>query len=143
VADKTAPSILSFGLSNRSFALGSGSTPLFGNAARAKKGTKIKYTLSEPASVKIVIAQRRPGRRKGKRCVAPTRTLRNAKKCTRITTKGTLTRTSKQGPNSVEFSGRIGSRALKPGRYQATLSATDAAKNASPAKTITFTIVKR
>jgi hypothetical protein len=92
--------------------------------------------------VKIAIAQRRPGKRKGKRCVAPTSALKNAKKCTRITTKGTLTRAAKQGPNSVEFSGRIGSKQLSPGSYQATLRATDPAKNASPAKTVTFTVVK-
>ncbi len=138
-ADTTRPALSSVSLSPRRFAVASKPTAL---RAKAPKGTKIKYTLSEPASVKIVIAQRRPGRRKGKRCVAPTRTLNKAKKCTRITTKGTLTRAAKQGPNSVEFSGRIGSRKLSPGSYQATLSATDPAKNSSPAKTITFTIVK-
>ena len=54
-----------------------------------------------------------------------------------------LTRTSKQGANKVAFSGRIGSKALRPGRYQATLSATDAARNSSKPKTITFRVVKK
>lgn len=48
-----------------------------------------------------------------------------------------------QGANKVAFSGRIGSRALRPGRYQATLIATDATRHASRPKAITFTIVKR
>lgn len=73
----------------------------------------------------------------------PTRKLRHARRCTRIVTRGTLTRLSHQGANRVAFSGRIGSRALRPGRYQATLIATDATNHASRPKTITFTIVKR
>ncbi len=56
---------------------------------------------------------------------------------------GTLTRVSKAGVNRVAFSGRIGSRKLSPGSYQATLTATDLSGNASKPKTISFTIVKR
>ncbi len=108
-----------------------------------KKGTTLKYTLSEAATVKIAIAQRRSGRRNGKRCVAPTRKLRNAKKCNRLFRKGTLTRTSHRGANKVAFSGRVRSKALKPGLYQATLTATDKARNTSKPKTIFFTIAKR
>jgi len=90
-----------------------------------------------------VIAHRVLGRRVGKRCVAPTRKLRHARRCARIFVQMTLTRTSHQGSNRVAFSGRIGSRKLVPGRYQATLTATDAAKNTSKAVTISFTIVRR
>jgi len=93
--------------------------------------------------VNIVIAQSRPGRRKNKTCVVPTRRLRRDKKCIRLVTKGTLTRTSRQGANGVAFCGRIGSKILSPGSYQATLTASDNAKNASKPKTITFRIVKR
>jgi len=144
--DLLAPGVSGFGLTNNPFAVG-GSTPVFGSAAaktkKHKKGTTFRYTLSEAATVKIAISQRLAGRRKGKRCVAPTRKLRKAKKCTRVAARGTLTRTSRQGKNSVAFSGRIGSRKLSPGSYQATLTATDAAKNTSRGKTITFRIVKR
>jgi hypothetical protein len=111
--------------------------------AKHKKGTTFRYTLSEAATVRIVIARGRTGRRNGKRCVATTRKLRNDKKCIRLTVGGTLTRTSHTGANSIAFSGRIGSRALSPGNYQATLTATDAAKNTSKPKTIVFTIVNR
>ncbi len=90
--------------------------------------------------MKIVIARGRTGRRQGKRCFAPARRLRNAKKCVPLTVRGTLTRTSHPGANRVGFSGRIGSKALKPGHYQATLTATDAAKRTSKPKTIVFTI---
>jgi hypothetical protein len=60
-----------------------------------------------------------------------------------VVSKGTLTRSSHQGANSVAFSGRIGSKALSPGRYSATITATDPAKNTSRPKTISFTIAKR
>ncbi|MGI8411612.1 MAG: hypothetical protein ACR2LV_02810 [Solirubrobacteraceae bacterium] len=43
----------------------------------------------------------------------------------------------------MAFSGRIGSRALSPGRYQATLIAVDATRKTSKPKTILFTIVPR
>jgi len=146
VRDTSAPVVSGFGLTNDPFVVG-GSTPTFGRAAkkakRHKKGTTFGYTLSKDATVKIVISQAGSGRRRGRRCVAPTRKLRNARRCTRIITKGTLTRTSHPGSNRVAFSGRIGSRKLAPGRYQATLTATDAAKNASKPQTIAFTIVRR
>ncbi|MDQ6937513.1 MAG: SBBP repeat-containing protein [Actinomycetota bacterium] len=146
--DLFAPGVSSYGLTNNPFTVG-GSTPTFGTAAakkkgkKHKKGTTFRYTLSEAATVKISISQRLAGRRKGKLCVAPTRSLRKAKKCTRVLSRGTLTRVSHVGANSVAFSGRIGSKKLSPGSYLATLIATDAAKNSSTPKTISFTIVKR
>ena len=56
---------------------------------------------------------------------------------------GTLTRASHQGVNRVTFSGRIGSMALPPGFYSATLSATNSAKQTSQPITVFFTIVTR
>jgi len=141
-----APGVTGYRLTNDPFVVGAGRTQTSGSAAKArkhKKGTPFQYTLSKAATVRIVIAQRASGRRRGKRCVVPTGKLRHARRCTRIITTGTLTRISQQGANKVAFSGRIGSRALRPGRYQATLIATDATRHASRPKTITFTIVKR
>jgi len=147
VRDTSAPIVSGLGLTNNPFVVG-GSTPTFGRAAakntkKHKLGTTFGYTLSKDATVRIVIAQASSGRRRGKRCVAPTRKLRKAPRCVRLSTRGTLTRTSHQGKNRVAFSGRIGSRKLAPGRYQATITATDAAKNTSKPKTISFTVVKR
>ncbi len=145
--DLFAPGVSNYGLTNNPFAVG-GSTPIFGTAAvkkttKHKKGTTFRYTLSEAGTVRITISQLLAGRRKGKRCVAPTRKLRKAKKCTRVLNRGTLTRTSHQGLNSVAFSGRIGTKTLSPGGYRATLVATDSANNSSTPKTIAFTIVNR
>jgi len=121
--DTLAPTAAGLGVSSRSFAVSGASTDKLGVAARRKRkqGTTFKYTLSEKATVKISIAERRGGK---------------------LTVRGTLTRASHQGANAVFFSGRIGSKALKPGSYQATLTATDAAKNVSQAKSVSFKIVK-
>jgi hypothetical protein len=109
---------------------------------KRKKGTTFSYTLSGPATVKIAIAEQLPGRRKGKQCVAPTHQLRHAKKCTRTFARGRLTQAGKQGINRLVFPGRIGSKALSPGSYTATITATDAAHDVSTPVTISFTILK-
>ncbi len=147
----TAPSppvVTGYKITNSAFVVAAARTPIFASAAaktpKHKKGTTFRYALSEAATVRIVISQRVSGRlKKAKVCVAPTRRLRKAKKCTRIISKGRLTRTSHQGANAVAFSGRIGSRALKPGSYQATLIATDSALRTSRPQTIGFTVLAR
>jgi hypothetical protein len=139
------PVVTGYRITNKTFVVGAGSTPLFAVAAASKHkhGTTFRYTLSEAATVKIVISKRLPGRRKGKSCVTATRSLRKAARCTRVIFKGTLRRTSHAGANAVAFSGRIGTKALTLGNYQATLTATDTANHTSKGKTITFTVVKR
>jgi hypothetical protein len=140
----TPPALTHFGLTNRTFTVGATSTLTIGTAAsvKHKQGTTFTYTLSKAATAKITIARRLPGRVKGKACVAPSRTLRKARSCVRIVIRGTLTRTSHSGLNKVAFSGRIGASALKPGNYQATVIATDAAGKTSNSMTIHFTIAK-
>jgi N-acetylneuraminic acid mutarotase len=144
--NSTRPVVTHYGLTNNPFVVAAGGTPLFGSAAlvrRHKHGTTFTYTLSEAATVRIAISQRLPGRRRARSCAAPSRKLRHAKRCVRILPKGTLTRTSHQGANKIAFSGRLRATALKPGRYQATLIATDAAKHGSKKQTLYFRIVKR
>lgn len=133
-------------LTNKVFVVGAKRAPRFGKSAAArrhKRGTTFRFSLSEPATVGIVISERLSGRRSGKRCVAATAKLRRAATCTGFIRQGTLTRTGHQGTNRVAFSGRIGSKALKPGRYQATLIAGAPFTRASKPAAITFTIVTR
>jgi len=141
-----APAITRAGLTNNPFLVGSRPTRIFGRAARARRhriGTTFIYTLSRAARVRITIAARGAGRREGRRCVGPTRRLRRAKRCVRVIAIGTLTRISHRGANRVAFSGRIGRRSLRPGRYQATLVAVNGAGNRSKPRTIKFTIARR
>jgi putative cell wall-binding protein len=131
------PQVTHFGLTNNPFAVAG-----FGARGPHKRGTTFKYTLNQQATASIVISQLVPGRRKGNRCVAPTKKLSHAKKCTRVIVKGTLTSTGHSGSNKLTFSGRIGSRALNPGTYEATLTAVNAASLSSRPKTIFFVIVR-
>jgi hypothetical protein len=105
------------------------------------KGGRFRYTLNRAARVTIVIQRRLAGRRKGRRCVRPTKRLRCNRRCARYQRRGALTRSGRAGPNTVAFSGRIGSRALAPGFYRATIKATNTAGSSPPRRT-TFKIVR-
>jgi hypothetical protein len=140
------PVVTGYRMTNRTFVVADGGTPTMGSSAavkKHKKGTIFTYTLSEKATVKIAISKLTSGRRSKQGCLAPTKKLRNVHRCVRLLGRGRLTRMSHRGANKVAFSGRIGSRALKPGTYRATLTATDAAKRSSKPQTILFTIVRR
>jgi CSLREA domain-containing protein len=87
-----------------------------GIAGRAPVGTTFRYRLSEAATVRIAFARR--GHREGR-----------------------LLRRSREGLNRVRFSGRIGRRALRPGRHRATLVATDRQGARSRPVRLTFRVV--
>jgi hypothetical protein len=139
-ADSTAPALAGTAITPKRFAVDKKPTPV---SARAKKGAKFAWRLSEPAQVTLVIERSQPGRRKGRRCVKPTRKLRKAKKCARWVPDGTLKRRAVAGKGGTAFTGRIGRKALKPGKHRARITATDAAGNKSAQRIVTFTIVRR
>jgi streptogramin lyase len=143
--DIVKPALSKVGMSDTTVVVGPGATPLTGTAADAT-GTTIRYTLSEAAKVSLRIDRRLRGKRvkKGKKrvCAKPTRKNRKKKTCTRLKKAGTLTRTSHSGKNTVKFTGRIGRKALKVGKYRLTIVATDAAGNKSKAKRLNFRVVK-
>ena len=56
---------------------------------------------------------------------------------------GTLVRRkTKAGANKVPFTGRLGKRALRPGKYRATLVATDVSGRRSKPVSVAFTVLK-
>ncbi len=137
------PSVTGFAASHRIFRVGKASMPAPGKAMkRAALGTTFRFKLSQAATVKIDLRQLLPGRRQGTSCVKSTGKVKPAQMCTRAVSRGTLTRSSQVGPNSVVFSGRIGNKALTPGHYQAVLTATGATGVASATKTLTFKVVR-
>jgi hypothetical protein len=109
-------------------------------AFKAKKGSRIRFTLSEAASVRVVIARSASGRRVGGRCRAPSKANRKRPKCTRFVNVGSLTLAGKIGANSVKFNGRVGGHRLAAGKYRATATATDSAGQASKAVRAPFTV---
>jgi hypothetical protein len=111
--DTQPPLITRFRTTRKAFAVGRARTAV----AAFARGTRFRYTLSEDAKVTVKIV-RRNGRRAGR-----------------------LERTAKKGANRIAFSGRIGRRALKRGRYRAVIVATDAAGNRSAPRRVKFRVV--
>ena len=118
-ADHQPPLVSGFRATPSVFAIGRARTAV---AAKLPRGTRFRYTLSEAARVRVTIQRRLAGRRARYRRI------------------GTLRRTGAKGSNRIRFSGRIGRRALRPGRYRAVLSATDAAGNRSTLRRTRFRV---
>jgi sugar lactone lactonase YvrE len=107
-----------------------------------RQKTAFRFTLSAPASVRILVEAVSGGRRVKGRCVKPTRRNRRAKKCTRYRAMGTLKSAGLAGADSVGFSGRLGKLVLKPGRYRATLVAQPSTGQASLPRSLLFTFLR-
>jgi hypothetical protein len=99
--------------------------------------------VSEKSTIAIAFERSEPGRRKGRRCVKPTRKNRKSRKCKRGVKRGSIQRAAGPGKVEIPFSGRIGRKALKTGSYRALVTARDAAGNVSRQQTLTFKVVKR
>jgi hypothetical protein len=109
----------------------------------AQGGATIRFRLSRPATARIAIARRLRGRVAGHHCVRPTRKLAARRRCTRFVAVGEIVRARERaGRRAVAFSGRIGGRALAPGRYRAAVTAVDRAHRRSARRTVAFTVVR-
>jgi PKD repeat protein len=137
------PVLSRLSLSAKTFRVGKAATAISAKVRKKKipTGTTIRFKLDEAATVSIKIDRALPGRRRGKRCVAPTKKLTRAKRCTRYVRAGTLKRKGVAGANKVAFSGRIGKKALKPGSYRMTLVPSASSATGS-SKSIAFKIVR-
>jgi hypothetical protein len=112
-------------------------------AARAvPRGTTFRYGLSEDSSVAVAIERPMPGRRVGRRCLAPSPRVRRLPACTRYVGLGTLRQAAHRGANSLFFSGRLPHRALAPARYRARFQARDGAGNRARERTLPFRVVR-
>jgi hypothetical protein len=132
------------GVTNKVFApvrkMGAGAT------RRVKRGTRFRYTLSEPARVTITIERVLPGRVRGRgarrKCVKPTARNRSARRCKRYRRVTRLVAEEQAGRQSTAFSGRVRGRALRRGRYRARLVATDALGARSAERRLALRIVR-
>jgi hypothetical protein len=120
-ADSLAPAVSGLVASPSRFAVGRRATAV---SARVARGTRFRFRLSEDASVRVKILRRVPGTRNRFRRV------------------GTLRRQLASGSRSVRFSGRLGSKALRVGRYRAVVTATDANGNSSAPVRVSFRVVR-
>lgn len=130
----------------------------------ARKGATFGYRVSEAASATLAIQRGRAGLKLKGRCGAassrrrhaviaqirhrlgskgtPRRIARELRKarCTVYSGVGTLQQLALAGPNTLRFSGRIGTRALKRGGYRLKVTARDAAGNVSKPAYAKFTV---
>jgi len=110
----------------------------------AANGTRIRFTLSAPARVRLQFFRKQPGRRVGKACKRPTRANRKNKRCTRLVKKGTLSFDAVAGARTVRFSGRLTKkRSLPPGRYKLVARATDATGKSTAPASARFRLLRR
>jgi virginiamycin B lyase len=139
--DTTAPVISSLTQSHGTWHLGSA----LANFSRRAPivGTTFTFRVNEQSTTTFTFAQILPGRKVGRRCLAPTRARRNRPKCTRlITVRPSLSYNTSAAKHRLKFQGRLSRRTtLKPGKYQLTIQSIDAAKNKSRARTLTFTVL--
>ncbi len=141
--DTTRPVISKLSIGRR-FRLGKGLVKAAAKKPKVPVGTTVRFTLSEAATVRLTVGRKLAGRRSGKRCVAPTKKRRKAKRCTRtVAVKGSASVAGRAGANRVAFAGRLSKKiVLKPGEYLLSAVATDVAGNRSVARTAKFTLVK-
>jgi hypothetical protein len=102
-SDRIAPVLSATSLSARAFRAG-------------RRGTRVKFSLSEAAAVRFAIVRRSTGRR-----VAA------------------FTRPAPAGASAVRLRGKL----LRPGRYRLTLVATDATGNVSAPRRLGFRVVRK
>ncbi len=143
VSNNTSPPPMLSGvhLTNKRFRVAKRGTAL--TARRTPAGTAFHFTMSVAARLTITIKRTAPGLHEGRNCVrSHVRLARaQAKRCTRTLTVGTLTRANElQGTDSVDFSGRIGSRPLSPHDYKAILTASNSTSRSKPI-TLAFEVV--
>jgi hypothetical protein len=103
-------------------------------------GGILRFTLSRDATITFTIEQPLGGRRVRGRCVTPHRSNRGAKHCTRfITLMPRIALSGRAGHTRARFTGRLGGKALTPGRYLLIGRPTANGQTGPPA-TVTFTI---
>jgi hypothetical protein len=138
--DKAPPVLSSVSQSHGTWHLGSA---LASFARSPIVGTTFSFRVNEQSTTTFTFAQLLPGRKVGRRCLAPTRARRNRRRCTRlITVRPSLSFKTSAARHRMKFQGRLSRRkTLKPGRYRLTIQSTDAAKNKSRARTLTFTVL--
>jgi hypothetical protein len=127
-SDGTAPVLSPLSLSRSSF--------------KAAAGTKVTFALSEASRVVLTVERQSPGRRVSGTCKPQTSKNKSEKRCHLWVKVGSFSLAGKAGPNTFTVPSRIGGKALTPGAYRLTASATDPSKNTSLPSRQRFTIVK-
>lgn len=109
-----------------------------------RKGTKVRYTVSENAQARFTVSKARVGRRVRGECRKLTAHNRRARRCTRyVRLRGRIVLDAVQGKNRFGFTGRWGGKTLRPGRYKLIATTTDARGIVGKPKVARFRIASR
>ncbi len=119
--------VFGFSMTRSTFCVG-------GRCPSARRGTVLRFGSSVPARVEFLIDRRLTGRRVAGRCRPTTRRNRGSQRCGYYAEAGSFSRAATVGVNSIGFSGRIDGRALRPGTYRLSLTATGASGARSTAR---------
>lgn len=112
-----------------------------GASTRRLTGARVSYTLSRVAQVTFRIEHAVSGRKSQGKCVARTRANRNGAKCSRyVKVKGSFRQQGSAGTNRFHFTGRIGGKALRSGRYRFAAQATDSSGHKSSTAHASFRV---
>jgi hypothetical protein len=88
-------------------------------------GTTISFSLGGAARVTLTFNQLLPGKRSGRRCIAPKPKLKQAPSCTQRRNAGSLSFNAAAGSHRLFFDGRLSRRkTLLPGSYELSVTAT-------------------
>jgi hypothetical protein len=112
-------------------------------ATRPPIGTTISFRLNVASTLRFAFTRPGRGRRSGAGCVAPSSRNQGRPPCTRRVDSGTLSLAAPSGAGTIRLQGRItrGPK-LRPGRYTARVTATNAEGKTSAPQTLRFTIVR-
>jgi hypothetical protein len=137
------PTVAHASQSHRTWREGNAAARISAANAQPPLGTTFSFTLNEQASVSFAFTQPAAGRKIDGKCIAQTKSNRHKPACHHAVTRGTLAFAGHTATNKVSFEGRISnSKKLKPGRYTLLITATNIARQHSPAQPLSFTIVK-
>ena len=142
-AQRTALRMRRLRMSPRRFAVSPSRATARRRRARAPDGTTITFLMNDRARVTLSVQRVRNGRQVAGACVAPSRRTSQRPSCRRTVGVATLRRSAIRGENTVRFSGRIGRRVLRPGRYRMVLRARAADGRRTAARALRFTVVRR
>jgi hypothetical protein len=140
--DVTAPVISGLGVTPQRFKAANAGASILPRA-KAPVGATVAYALSEAGSLTFAAKRGLKGRKVRGKCVRPKPSNKDKPKCTRyVPVAGSFTHEGAAGPNQFTFTGRIGGKPLKPGKYLLEGTAADSLGNASPVASAKFRIVK-
>jgi hypothetical protein len=112
---------------------------------RARLGTTIFYTASEPVTATFTIERISPGVRRAGRCVKPRPRRRDGRRCSRVVPMaGSFCNVNAGGgPRQFHYDGRLRGTFLRPGAYRLRAVGKDAAENLSGAVLARFRVLPR